>query len=123
MESKLKGLPEVVANLNKEIDEIKGRSITGLIAAAAMIRRDMDRTPPLIPVDTGNLRQSWTVVPVPIVNKPTIMLGFFADYALWVHESIGAHFRRPGAGAKFFEAALLRNHDAILKVIQQTAKI
>lgn len=116
---RLTGLAEVQRALNAEIKRIQGYSLQGLIRAAAMIRTDMEHTPPLIPVDTGNLRQSWTVVPIPIANRPTILLGFTAGYAVWVHENIGAHFQRPGAGAKFFEAALLRNQHKILEIIQQ----
>jgi hypothetical protein len=58
----IKGFDEVMKNLNAEIMQIKGRTITGLVKAAADIRRDMDKTPPLIPVKTGNLRLSWFVV-------------------------------------------------------------
>ena len=49
----------VVSNLNKQVLAIKGRSMGGLIRGVALIRRDMDSTPPLIPVDWGNLRASW----------------------------------------------------------------
>ena len=57
-----KGLQEVMQNLNREIQGIKGRSMKGLIEAAILIRRDMESTPPLTPVDLGNLRASWFVV-------------------------------------------------------------
>jgi hypothetical protein len=58
----IKGFDEVIANLNAEIAAIKDRTMKGVIKAAATIRRDMDKTPPKIPVDTGNLRASWFVV-------------------------------------------------------------
>jgi hypothetical protein len=48
--------------LNKEIERIKRRSLKGLIEAQMLIRRDMDTTPPLIPIDTGNLRASYFAV-------------------------------------------------------------
>lgn len=56
------GLEDVIRNLNKEIHKIKNRSMAGLIKAAIIIRRDMDKTPPLIPVDLGNLRASSFIV-------------------------------------------------------------
>jgi len=62
MTSNIQGVDVLMANLNKEIQLIKGRSLKGLIKAAIIIRRDMDHTPPLIPVLTGNLRASWFVV-------------------------------------------------------------
>lgn len=58
----IKGFDELFRNLNAEISSIKERSMNGLIKAAIIIRRDMDKTPPLIPVDTGNLRASWFVM-------------------------------------------------------------
>lgn len=54
----LKGLHEVMARLNKEVQAIKDRSMVGLIKFAVLVSRDMDITPPLIPIDSGNLRAS-----------------------------------------------------------------
>ena len=56
------GIDNVMRNVNREMMKIKGRSIKGLIKAAIVIRRDMDKTPPLIPVDLGNLRASFYIV-------------------------------------------------------------
>lgn len=58
----LEGVDTVMRNLNKEIKKIRYRSMKGLIKAAILIRRDMDTTPPLIPVDLGNLRASSFIV-------------------------------------------------------------
>lgn len=57
----IKGLDKVLKNLNKEIENIKGRTLKGFIQSAVLIRRDMEDTSPKIPVDTGNLRASWFV--------------------------------------------------------------
>lgn len=58
----LKGLQNVINNLNKEIKKIEGATIQGLIKSSIIIRRDMDQTTPMIPVDWGNLRASWITV-------------------------------------------------------------
>lgn len=55
----LLGIDKVMSNLTKEVRKIKARSTVGLIEASIIIRRDMDKRPPLIPVDLGNLRASW----------------------------------------------------------------
>lgn len=127
MESKLKGLQEVMANLNAEIQRIQGRTLQGLIKAAIHIRRDMEATEPLIPVDTGNLRSGWISQALPKGmtqgQGPVIVIGFTAEYAPYVHEMVGANFQRPGSGAKFFEAALNRNQKKILQIIQENAKV
>lgn len=154
----LKGLNNVVANLNKEINKIEGGSLKGLIRSAILIRRDMEATSPKIPIDLGNLRASWFVTTskgetpagtspgfkgenagelssghsrtvaenkskAQASKNPGVVLGFSANYAFIVHESVGKSFKRPGSGAKFFEASLKRNTKKILAVIQEEARI
>ena len=62
MSVKLRGIDKVIRNLNKNIQEIKGVSLKGLIRAGIIIRRDMDQTSPTIPVNFGNLRASWSMI-------------------------------------------------------------
>lgn len=158
----VKGLPEVIANLNKEILRIEGVTRKGLILASAIIHQDTEKTPPLTPVDLGNLRASrFTVTAtstprgsgvnqfkgkkqalLSIEHSATItegqgiirnfdrankavslMMGYSANYAMWVHENIGANFQRPGAGPKWFEAAIKRNKDKIVQIVATNAKI
>ena len=117
-------LDNVMRNLNKEVNRIQNKSLKGLIKAAAYVRRDMDKTSPLIPTDAGNLRESWfTVASHLSANRPFVLMGFSANYAEFVHEMVGAKFQRPGAGAKFFEAAINRNHEKILEIIRKEARI
>ena len=52
---------KINANLNRELEKIKHRCNKGLIEAAVAIRRDMEITPPLIPIDYGNLKASWFI--------------------------------------------------------------
>jgi hypothetical protein len=119
------GLDNVLANLNKEIKAVKNRTMAGMIKAAIHIRQDMDRTPPLIPLDTGNLRGSWFIKPIPVgipgFENPVVEIGFTANYAFAVHEAVGRNFRRPDSGAKFFEAALNRNTAKIVGIIAEEA--
>jgi len=116
-------LQEVVKNLNKEIKGIEGRCMKGYLEGARIIRYDMDKTPPLIPVYTGNLRQSWFTSPAYRGNIPVLYFGFSANYALKVHEMYGAHFRRPNAGAGFFVLSIKRNKKNILNAIKENAKV
>jgi hypothetical protein len=158
--SNIHGVDALMANLNREIEQIKGRSLQGLIKAAVVIRRDMDHTPPLIPLLTGNLRASWFVVSAKRIESATptfdtskdheiqndynsavneakgmlsantqglfIVIGFGANYSAAVHEMYGKgaiDWSRPNSGPKFFESAVKRNKDKILKVIAANAKI
>lgn len=60
-------------------------------------------------------------------NKQAVMIGYTAHYALYVHEgpggNQGADFQRPGAGIKWFEAAVKRNVGTILKIVRDNAQI
>lgn len=58
----IKGLQQVVKNLNRQVRRIEGRTLAGLIDANIIIRRDMENSYPRIPVDTGNLRASYFCV-------------------------------------------------------------
>jgi len=150
------GIEDVLKNINKEFKAMQIRIFSGLIVSAIIVRRSMEETEPLIPIDLGNLRASWftvTRLEAPVVtmafigddaakmaidhaisitdakqdvdqdSDPVLILGFSANYALWVHEMVDAIFQRPGAGAKFLEAALKRNKNAILRAIADSAKI
>jgi hypothetical protein len=57
----IQGEAVVMANLNRQLEGIKQRSMKGLIMAAAFIRQKTETTPPLTPVDFGNLRASYFV--------------------------------------------------------------
>ena len=160
-------LQNVMRNLNRELTNIKVRSARGLVLAAATIRRDTETTPPLTPVDLGNLRASWFAVTATkraedpmggkfrnppkakgkeaqrasimkaqhsatigeykgkaaMTKEPVLFMGFSAFYAAPVHEMLGANFKRPGAGPKWFEAAVKRNTSKIVAAIAENAKI
>jgi len=125
----IRGFNKVLGNLNKEIQAIKGRTMAGMIGAAAYIRADMEHTSPTVPVDTGNLRASWFVTPYETPRVKGVIMGFSASYALWVHEMVESvngnsiNWNRAGSGPKFLEAAIKRNATMILGIIQSTVKI
>ena len=156
---RLVGMEKVLRNLNREISKIEGGTLRGLIRSAILIRRDMEATPPLIPVDTGNLRASFYTISLKPVQgqvksvgfvddeggklsqghsealqeaqrelanfgkNPAVAIGFSAYYAFKVHEDMMAHFKRPGSGPKFLEAAIERNSKNILDLIREEVRI
>jgi hypothetical protein len=128
--TRIKGFDIVMSNLNKEIRAIEGRTMAGLIKAASYIRRDMDRTPPLIPVKTGNMRSSWQITPLPESAfpggyGPVLKMGFNANYSLWVHEMLDSdiNWTRKNSGPKFFEYSIKRNKDKVLQIIRDNVQI
>lgn len=63
----VRGINEYLRKLNREIGKVEGRTLKGLIRAGIVVVRDTERTPPLVPVDQGNLRASRFMV----TNKGT----------------------------------------------------
>ncbi|MEE9356488.1 MAG: hypothetical protein V3U75_12935 [Methylococcaceae bacterium] len=163
---KLQGMDNVVNALNKEINKIEGRTLAGLIRGGIIIIRDEELTPPITPLDTGNLRASRFLItskgdnpmgsspqfkaknkkgrivanPTELAQQhnkiiaeykaiaqktgqPAVILGHSANYSMIVHEMVGAHFQRPGSGAKFLEESLKRTSKAVFKIIQEEARI
>ncbi len=118
----LRGFERVVANLNREIYNLKTGNMRGLLKVADFVRQDMDQTPPLIPVRSGALRDSWFVTERQSKRWFGITMGFSAPYAAFVHEMVGATFTRQDSGAKFFQAALYHNMDRILEIIAEEAR-
>lgn len=113
----IKGIETVRRNLNRQIGKRRIASMKGLLLAAAYIRQDMEQTPPLIPVDTGNLRASWFVKPGMALDHPFVQMGFSASYAIFVHEVQWKQGKRPGSGPRFFQSALNRNRRKVTKII------
>ncbi len=120
---KIKGMKKLMENLNNEIQAIEGRSMKGLIEGVRIIRYDMGKTPPLVPVDTRNLDSSFFTSPIRKGKNPVLQFGFSANYAAFVHEMSGRKFQRPGAGPRFLYAAIERNKDNVLEAIRKNAEI
>ena len=58
-------------------------------------------------------------------KKPGLIMGFTASYAGYVHEDrrTGLKYKRPGAGAKFFESAVKNNMAKLMKILAENLKI
>jgi hypothetical protein len=154
------GFDQVMIKINAGLALIKGGTAAGLIKAAAFVRKDMETTPPLTPVDLGNLKASFFAVTAKKVahgsgiarfngpkagllasehlaataemkalagkdkSKITLILGYTANYALYVHENIKARkWKKPGSGPKWFQYAMDRNSKKIIRIVADNAKI
>lgn len=121
------GLRRVMNNLNKEASKIKVKGMKGLIESSVLIRRDMDKTSPKIPVDTGNLRGSYFTTKIPGLN-PSLIMGFNANYAIYVHEMVDdnekkINWNREGSGSKFFEKSIERNRETTLLIMKKNMEV
>lgn len=119
------GWDEIIKNLNFIIIEKGLASKKGLLEVAKYIRRDMAENQPFIPKDIGNLDASWETHQITEGKKYGLLMGFSANYALWVHEMIdpGIKWSKEGSGPKFFEKSLNRNHDTILQILADNMKV
>lgn len=164
------GLREVVNNLNREIEQISGRSLRGMLKAVVLIRRETE-TGVRTPKDLGNLRHSFFTVTcrgsiqkgggihhtaegnkgafvgpkagelaaghvnmlsesklkvnelATVYRGPFLIFGYSVNYAMYVHENIGAHFKARGSGPQWFQIAINKHRNNILTIIRNEAKI
>ena len=116
------GTYEVRRNLKRALGRKTTASMVGLLHVAAYIRLSMDTTPPLIPINTGELRASWYATPDFIDGKPVVHIGFRALHAIFAHEMDWQEGTRPGSGPKFLQSALNRSRKKMRAIIAQYAR-
>lgn len=105
---KLRGLENVLGNIEKAVAEAGEATEEGLYAAGLIIEKDsIKRTPR----DTGHLRNTAYVN----AQGKKVQVGYSAEYAPAVHENLNAHH---GVGEpKFLEhAAQAREKEALAAV-------
>lgn len=124
---RLEGMEQVLLRMNREIDEIEGATLGGLLAGGLIVQAQAQRD---VPVERGNLRASAYTRPS---GKLSVDVGFEAAYALFVHENLEMKLKgqpRPsGLGvywgprgkAKFLEHALRDKEDEVIKAIAMRA--
>jgi len=147
-----KGLKNVLANLNKEIEKIQGATLKGMIKVGLAIKADAMA---MTPVDVGPLRASAFSQAEMQGNRAVVRIGYTQKYAAWVHESPGtlkgqprAHFGKTGNRSKFgpqqviafgggsgkgrywdggepkfLQKAVSENHSLVLSILAKETKI
>ncbi len=125
----LKGLDEVMKNLNREISNVEGRAVSGLYRAGLLIQGVAQTR---VPVEYGHLRQS-AYTRKSRDNPNAVEVGFAAAYALFVHENMEQKLRGqprasglgkywgPKGQPKFLESAVSDNQDKIVEIIKTDA--
>ena len=137
--ARISGCGHIIRNLNLKIAQIQGASVKGLVMAGMYIQKQMDTIPPLVPVDTGALRSSFSITPkLERPERPAVEIGWpdteierngtsVKQYAAYVHEMTippyeNVNWSRPGSGPKFFETALKRNERTIVDIVSINAQ-
>lgn len=108
----------VLANLNKTILNINGRTQAGLVNAGLLV---VEKAIPLTPKDEGLLRNRYYTRNIVHKNRPAVEIGNTAEYAMVQHENL--EFRHTQGEAKFLEKAITRNASKIVDIISSRLKV
>ena len=154
---KVTGIAEMKKQIKAQKDAMRSNVLAGMLEAAVLVRRDMEKSAPLTPVDLGNLRSSFYITTVlgskqtgkgykgekgkevaastelakikaetevKSARRLTLIMGYGANYAIWVHEMFQSRdWNRPFSGPKWFESALKKNKAEMLRLIGKKARI
>jgi len=113
------GVPKVLANL-KGFSTTKAAGIgRGLKQAGLFLQRESQL---IVPVDTGNLKGGAFTRNVGGAGFDTdIVVGYVADYAVYVHENLQAK-HKPGKQAKYLEEPARTKKSEIIRIIKREAR-
>ncbi len=136
--ARMLGFEAVKRNLNIILGKVNINAFEGLVAFTHILYADMQTTSPTIPEKTGELLKSWDYKGFNLetinVGKmgpfpDAVEVGFYAPYAIYVHEMTDdaygkkINWTKPGSGAKFFQYALQRNAKRLLIEVGIKTKI
>ena len=122
------GLENVLANIQREMMAVKGRTYKGMFAAMKFLENEMDTVPPLVPIDTKKMRDSWFISGSPHPTNPIVFAGYTAEYAPIVHEmeewrGHKVNWTRPGSGQKWLQIHFDRNRFEMMMIVAQHARV
>ena len=126
----VKGMDKVLANLEKEIRKVEGRSVGGLLLAGNFL---LGKSQPEVPVEYGPLKASGFARKHPN-NAQAVQVGYRQAYALFVHENTEEKLRgkpRPSGlgtywnpgGSKFLERPLNENWRDMINIVANRANM
>lgn len=133
--NKVEGVPNVLSNLDRQTEALGRRIAKGLKTAGLVLQRDSQTH---VPVDFGVLKASAFTRAQGDGAKTIVTVGYTASYALFVHELVGMKLKgqprtAPSKGkywdpqgrayAKFLEEPFRRLTPAIIKIVQEAAKL
>jgi len=117
---KIKGMDKVLKKLSKSKAVTAAGVERGLKQAGLFLQAHSQR---ICPIDTGNLRGSaFTRNAGGRGFKADIVVGYTANYAVYVHENLQAR-HKPPTQAKYLEQPAREKKDKIFRIIRTEAKI
>lgn len=116
---KVVGVDEVKQKLKEAGIKMGFKVRRGLIMAGLYLQRESQK---VVPVDTGNLKNSAGTKPVGFGWHTDVIVYYTAAYAVYVHERTELTHKK-GKMAKFLERPMRENRAKILAIIGGEAKI
>ena len=114
----ISGVKVAMKGVEKVADKIQEATFKGLHQGAALMFRDSQEH---VPYDLGNLSGSGYIRRTRVRGKPTVEIGYTANYALEVHEAVDRNWKKPGATAKFLENAFKEHGDEAVRLARRAA--
>ncbi|MDR7875705.1 hypothetical protein [Yersinia mollaretii] len=122
MGAKVKGIREAKANLNRLINDIRGRKAVRAITKALIIGASQAAL--YTPIDTSTLINSQFRDISANGTRLTGRVGYSANYAIYVHDpNVKQVFRRPMAEKEFLTKGFADSKQAIEKAIMEEMKL
>lgn len=108
----LQGFSELTNKLNRNASRVEDTCQDALLECGNDLQQ---KAVDITPKDTGALRGSAHTDAEPQAGKPSVVVAFDEEYAIYVHENLEAH--HPVGQAKFLEQPLRENADKYIKYI------
>jgi hypothetical protein len=109
---KMKGVLRMIKNAQREMPL---RLIRGVKKAGLFLQRKSQQ---VVPVDTGNLRNTAFTREATAFNVIVVTVGYTAAYAIYVHENLDAQ-HAAGKTAKFLEGPAREYRADMVHIIQE----
>lgn len=111
---RITGVNRVLGKMRKATKSYAARAERGLKLAGVFVQSRSQR---IVPVDTSNLKGGAFTRNIGGKGfKADVIVGYVADYAVYVHENLDAR-HKPGKQAKFLESVVRKERSEIFKII------
>lgn len=114
---KVKGISSWKQSASKAADKMNTGAMQGTVAGAEQVLRDSNA---IVPIDSGNLRNSGKVRMEDTKNKKKAAVGYSASYAVFVHENLDANHKN--GQAKFLQKAVVKDSKKVVEDQKRLAK-
>lgn len=111
---RITGMSNILSNLKKASKGYGAKVEAGLKNAGLFVQGESQR---IVPVDTANLKGGAFTRNVGGKGfKTDVVVGYVADYAVYVHENLDAS-HKPGKRAKYLESVVREKRSEIFRII------